>query len=80
MDAHKTQTGKSCAPTGSAHQDASRRPTTPSTNARDAEKEITEPKRALEHRRHEALTPYQPEEWEWWLQEAGMEEEARFMG
>ena len=33
----------------------------------------------LERRRHEARSPYKPEEWKKQLQEAGMEEEAEFM-
>jgi hypothetical protein len=48
---------------GKGLEGVKQRTTTRPTSARDAAKRTTEPRLALEARKHKAVTPYHPEEW-----------------
>jgi hypothetical protein len=66
------ETAPSCASTGSVTQDVPATVTTTDIYVLDAVKPHTELRTALELRRHNALTPYNPDAWERLLTEAGL--------
>ena len=76
----KTTLERSCALIGNPREDAAKHHTTANTSVPDAEKRITALRAVLELRRSNATSPYRAEEWERQLQEAGMGEEAEFIG
>ncbi|OBZ73565.1 hypothetical protein A0H81_06526 [Grifola frondosa] len=67
-----TRKGSSYAPTGSAQEDAAPPTPTTSTNAPAVANSITVLTNVLKHRAHEAFTPLQADQWEFFLRKANL--------